>query len=476
MSFKPGEAPHRAARAAGLIAILIAFAAATACGPNAGDGQSAETAGPSVAEPAVQTTPEPPTEIDRVAQAEGKVILGQRNYRLFDDSRPGRWSRPEPKPEPGPDPPAAIHKLETLGYLAGSTKAPSRSGVTRHDPNRAWAGLNLYLSAHSAEAILTDMDGHDLHRWSVRIEEVWPERAGQELGPGANFWGRAHLYPNGDLLAMFNGLGLVKLDRHSNILWANFCKAHHDLEVAENGDIYALTHDATIMERFSKTELVLEDFISVFDAEGREKKRVSVFAALEASQWKSISQERGNLTGDIYHTNTIFILDGALADRVPAFARGRVLTSMFFLNTIAVVDLETEQVVWAARGDFRHQHDPRILDSGSLLLFDNAGSGDGSRVLEFDPATMDVVWKFEGTEADPFYSAFCGTSRRLPNGNTLITESDAGRAFEVTRGGEIVWEFLNPHRAGDDLELIATLFDLIRLDKSAGDWIEKEMR
>jgi hypothetical protein len=37
-----------------------------------------------------------------------------------------------------------------------------------------------------------------------------------------------------------------------------------------------------------------------------------------------------------------------------------------------------------------------------------------------------------------------GGAQRLPNGNTLITESDKGRAFEVTREGEIVWDFYNP--------------------------------
>src|SRR6059036_3002382 len=40
-----------------------------------------------------------------------------------------------------------------------------------------------------------------------------------------------------------------------------------------------------------------------------------------------------------------------------------------------------------------------------------------------------------------------GSSRsiqRLPNGNTLITESSFGRLFEVTREGEIVWEYVSP--------------------------------
>jgi hypothetical protein len=66
-------------------------------------------------------------------------------------------------------------------------------------------------------------------------------------------------------------------------------------------------------------------------------------------------------------------------------------------------------------------------------------------------------------EPAPFFSNFCGTAERLPNGNTLIVESDNGRAFEVTSAGAIVWEFHNPHRAGEEGEFIARLFDLVRL-------------
>jgi hypothetical protein len=37
-----------------------------------------------------------------------------------------------------------------------------------------------------------------------------------------------------------------------------------------------------------------------------------------------------------------------------------------------------------------------------------------------------------------------GAQQRLPNGNTLITESEAGRLLEVTADGEVVWEYINP--------------------------------
>lgn len=37
-----------------------------------------------------------------------------------------------------------------------------------------------------------------------------------------------------------------------------------------------------------------------------------------------------------------------------------------------------------------------------------------------------------------------GAAQRLPNGNTLVTESHHGRAFELDPNGEIVWEFHAP--------------------------------
>ncbi len=40
-----------------------------------------------------------------------------------------------------------------------------------------------------------------------------------------------------------------------------------------------------------------------------------------------------------------------------------------------------------------------------------------------------------------------------------------GRAFEVTRDKEIVWDFVNPHRAGPNNEYVGTLFEVIRLPR-----------
>src|SRR5438045_2310179 len=57
-------------------------------------------------------------------------------------------------------------------------------------------------------------------------------------------------YPNGDLLVVFHGLekmthgyGLAKLDKDSNVLWKYAANAHHDVDVGEDGTVYALRQD-----------------------------------------------------------------------------------------------------------------------------------------------------------------------------------------------------------------------------------------
>src|SRR3546814_3243527 len=79
---------------------------------------------------------------------------------------------------------------------------------------------------------------------------------------------------------------------------------------------------------------------------------------------------------------------------------GRVLRSCRGIGTLAVIDLDSEEIVWARRGDWAGQHDPDILPNGNILLFDNLGKlgpGGRSRILEIDPQTGAEVWRYEGS-------------------------------------------------------------------------------
>ena len=131
--------------------------------------------------------------------------------------------------------------------------------------------------------------------------------------------------------------------------------------------------------------------------------------------------------------------------------------------------------MWAYAEDLIWQHDPELLPNGNLLIFDNRSYQEGSRVLELDPATRRIVWHYRGTKELPFFSAACGAAQRFPNGNTLISETGRGRAFEVTRDKQLVWEYRNPFRGGAHSRRIPRLAEMLRLPiDHASSWLESD--
>ena len=375
----------------------------------------------------------------------------------------GRWFRARPAAQAQqltPEQRERIAQLESLGYVAGSHPPTQNPIISHYDRERAQPGYNFLTSGHAPEALLIDMQGGLLHRWRFSCAQAFPG-GGSSLND--HYFRRAYLYENGDLLVIFEGHGIIKIDKDSRLLWRNENRAHHDLQVLPSGDIYVLSRKARVIPQIDTRRPVLEDFIAILDSNGIEQRRVSVLAALARSPYASLLENSQVRRGDGLHTNTLEVLDGRFAKRAPWLAAGNVLTSFLNLDVVAVIDMKREQVVQAWMGSFKKQHDPQLLDNGRVLLFDNRGGRRFSRVFEFDPLTNAVHWEYRGTTENSFYTRTCGTAQRLPNGNTLITESDYGRALEVTANHEIVWEFHNPHRAGEQDEFVAALLEMVRL-------------
>ncbi len=384
------------------------------------------------------------------------------------DDRPGRWRAAKGEDNQLTEEQLAeIERLESIGYLSGSKTATDIGGVTVHDRTRAGHGYNFFTSGHFPGALLMDMDGNILHEWRCEFLDAFPDRGDIVLDERTQHWRRGYLYENGDVLGIFEGVGLVRLDRDSNIIWTYDGGAHHDLEVMDDGRIFVLTRDAHRVPRLKLKSVVLEDFITILSSDGEELDRISILSAFwDSSYDRALLALKMRQSGDITHTNTLEVLDGSLADRIPAFRKGNVLISFRKLHAIAVVDIEARKVVWLMAGPWIGQHQPTVLPNDHILIFDNGGETRISRVIEFDPVTQEEIWRYDGNDDGEFYTKSCGSNALLPNGNILITESDNGRAFEVTRAGEIVWEYRNPARAGGRGQLIATIFDMVRLPES----------
>jgi hypothetical protein len=345
-----------------------------------------------------------------------------------------------------------------------------RQGVVRYDRAKASNGYTLYTSGESQRAVLVSMTGQILHEWHLPFSAVWDDSASvkQPRPDSMIHYNRAYMYPNGDLLAIYEalgdtpwGYGLVKMDKDSRLIWKYLAHTHHDLDVAPDGKIYVLTQEIsnTVVDRWRHLKTPrIDDFVVVLSPEGKELKKVAVLDALVASPYARLLNTVAWYSKDDYvHANAIDVVDDRAAMRLSGKPGHQVLLSMRELGAIGLLDLDRGVFTWAARGSWIGQHDPDLLPGGNMLLFDNIGDfGDAgfSRVIEFDPKTQEIVWSYAGDRDHPLYSTLRSDQERLPNGNTLITESDGGRLLEVTRDGKIVWEYVNPVRGGDADEFI----------------------
>jgi hypothetical protein len=395
-----------------------------------------------------------------------------------------------------------IENLLGLPYLAyvEDDPNPDKSGVTLYNPDLTFKGVNLYISRYNRGAYLKNMAGDLIHEW-LPTEEL------------SDRWVFSEMDEEGNLIVLINFLGLIKLDWDSNILWIsndsenpymdlkgqypffqeefNTRGYHHDFEVAENGDIYVLAGHERIIEHEGVEIPILENSIVILDSQGNPKGVISLYDLIgDFIPVESLDTIADNVLGvenklsfmiyklrsliykskklliknygvDVFHANTIEVIP----IDIDVANKGDLLFCARNLDLVGIIDIETKKLKWSwGPGILDRPHNPTVLENGNILIFDNGWHREYSRVIELNPTTKEISWKFEADPPESFFSTTRGASQRLPNGNTLITESNKGYVFEVTKDGEIVWEFWNPDF--DEQGRRTTIYRMTRYNQS----------
>ena len=93
-------------------------------------------------------------------------------------------------------------------------------------------------------------------------------------------------------------------------------------------------------------------------------------------------------------------------DRHPLYAPGNVIWTSRRQNVVAVVEWASNRLLWSwGQGELLGPHEGRVLSNGNVLIFDNGSKERGSRVIEVDPLTDDVVWEYKGESPEDFHTA-----------------------------------------------------------------------
>lgn len=310
---------------------------------------------------------------------------------------------------------------------------------------------------------LIDMNGNVAHSWE------WISA-------------KTRLLPNGHLL-MLNckrvdekerRKTIVEVDWDSNIVWEYLAptQIHHDLRRLPNGNTLVLCAEIVpkkYMEQVKDVEvpwwgiqkrstLQLRGSVTYeVNPQGEVVWEWHEYKYLDLNKFSPVCEMM-----DWTHTNTIVTLpeNHWYDEGDERFKPGNILLNPRNLDTVYIVDKDTKEIVWEWTHDYvgglSHCHEPEMIEedlpgAGDIILFDNGlfprnrDHNGQSIIVELNPVTKEIVWKYEtyGYSNIKFFSKTMGSQKRLPNGNTFISEDNTGRIFQVTPDGEVVWEYVS---------------------------------
>lgn len=326
--------------------------------------------------------------------------------------------------------------------------------------------------------LLVDGQGTVLHRWHMEGKVFntemlnWWRDYSLEKGFSVD---DAHLLPGGDVIFIqlatdlnsYRGQRLARMDKDSHIIWQVTGNFHHFLDIT--GDrIYALS--SALAESLPeiapplRNVRYLDDYVEAYTLDGKQTGKWSITQAfarspyhtwlssfeIERADVQRIQTSDGRTLYDLFHPNSVQCLSEKQAKAIPQARAGDILLSFKELSAIAVLRPETGEIVWAAKGPWKHQHNVQVLADGKLYMYDNQGKqvvvADAdeiaaeekqSRVLCYDPFGNRIEEIF--AERD-YFSAFLGDYDPLPDGSWVISYSMPGRVIVASPEKKIVWQ------------------------------------
>lgn len=267
-------------------------------------------------------------------------------------------------------------------------------------PEKIWPGTTILADNHDAS-----------HPRIIEVnrlgEIVWEYSLPDELKSYTNPGWDVEVLKNGNILTVLPRNGVYEINRNKQVVWK-----YLDRQISHDAD--RLSNGNTLIA-FGASDTAGDAQVKEIDPSGNRVWSWYAKDVFTGPEYASISEEGWT------HTNAVSRLDS-----------GNTLISLRNFNFIAEVNPAGKLVKTIGKGYLKAQHDPLVLSNGNILV---ANHWAPQEVIEIDPAE-NIVWNYtiQNRQSWPVRDA-----NRLPNSNTLITECD--RIIEVTKDGQVVWQF-----------------------------------
>lgn len=315
-------------------------------------------------------------------------------------------------------------------------------GIIFSNSYQAYNGFTLVCPQEGNGIWLIDMKGNLVNHWNINNKPA----------------GYVELLPNGNLLFAakhpenplyeIEGAGgiLIEVDWDGNIIWNYKDPCLHD-------SFYRKNNGNTLIIKWVEIPKSIANKVKG-GVSGTEKDGVMWGDEIQeinqdgTVEWKWVAHEHLDPEVDI-SCPICSRTEWAHANGCLELPDGDILVSLWKNNEVIIFDKKTGNITWRwGYGQLAHPYNPILLDNGNILLFDSGYHRPGidlgnSRILEIVPKSGDIPWSYEEDASQLFYSSTISNCQRLPNGNNLLCEGSTGRIFEITKKGELVWEYIN---------------------------------
>lgn len=256
-----------------------------------------------------------------------------------------------------------------------------------------------------------------------------------------------------------NGNLALVLFKRKKIVWKKSIDTHHDAVIDPNTkDIIILTRQA----RKINGQTVFHDGLERYNLEGDlVYSWYSWDYADELS--KHLFYHRKNLLETTYvddrnrnigiKINSLALIKNhPLKSDNPIFQDGNIALSFNQASSLIIINPTTKKVLWSYRLSddvFQGAHSIRFRENGNLLFFENrgliGGHGDKTRsqVVELEPIKKQRVWIYPKSIEQSISCPSGCSAFELENKNILISYQSNRSVIEVSRNGEILWEWFS---------------------------------
>jgi len=201
------------------------------------------------------------------------------------------------------------------------------------------------------------------------------------------------------------------------------------------------THDADLL---SDDEILVANMRATENASGNRDRLLVYNRSTDSVTWdwqfRDHYDPNASSTGEYDH-------DWTHVNDVDAVNDTHYLASPRNFDMVVMVNRSSGEVAWELGGpnddvSLNQQHNPAYYESENGTPTVLVADSENDRVVEY--ARRDGDWTRTWRVGNRTSMSWPRDADRLPSGNTLVADSRGHRVFEVTPGGEVVWEVSTP--------------------------------